>query len=252
MADYLENENDVRKRVEQRLNARKELVIHSTVFGAVITGLWALWFMTGANPFGGFPWPIIVTLGWLSGLAGHAVDAWFKVGWPSHHVDEKVWTEMNALYGRDWRETVSRDEYNDVRRRVAEPTNKIKELSIHVAVYAAINIMLWVMWLFTGSNGGFPWAALVSGAWGIGLVAHASEVLSNRSRHRALEREMEREQERMDRILEQTGKRKREQIHQERREERREARLEVSDDGELVEIFDNYDSYEDAPKHKRG
>src|SRR5688572_29135683 len=104
MADYLENENDVRRRVEQRLNARKELVIHATVFGAVITGLWALWFFTtGGNLTDGFPWPITVTLGWGAGLAAHAIEAWFKIGWPSRHVDEKVWTEMNAVYGRDWR-----------------------------------------------------------------------------------------------------------------------------------------------------
>jgi hypothetical protein len=44
---------------------------------------------------------------------------------------------------------------------------------IHLSVYAGVNFMLFLIWLFTGGwTGVFPWFLFPLVFWGIGLVAH--------------------------------------------------------------------------------
>jgi hypothetical protein len=40
----------------------------------------------------------------------------------------------------------------------------------HLAVYIVVNIMLFLIWFFTGRD--FPWFIFPLGGWGIGLIFH--------------------------------------------------------------------------------
>jgi hypothetical protein len=43
---------------------------------------------------------------------------------------------------------------------------------IHLAVYIAVNLMLFLIWLYTSGFYGFPWFVFPLVFWGIGLLAH--------------------------------------------------------------------------------
>jgi uncharacterized ion transporter superfamily protein YfcC len=59
----------------------------------------------------------------------------------------------------------------DQRRDLAIRRLKEKnDFKVHLVVYLAVNIMLVVIWAFTGA--GYFWPIFVMGFWGIGLVMH--------------------------------------------------------------------------------
>ena len=47
---------------------------------------------------------------------------------------------------------------------------------IHLAVYSAVNVMLFLIWSFIG---GFPWFLFPLLGWGVGLLAHFLRVFAN-------------------------------------------------------------------------
>ena len=52
----------------------------------------------------------------------------------------------------------------------------------HFRTYVIINIMLWLIWLLTGSDtsrNGIPWPAWSTAGWGIGLLFHYFGAYSN-------------------------------------------------------------------------
>jgi hypothetical protein len=58
----------------------------------------------------------------------------------------------------------------DLREAATQRVRATSGLIIHVTMYIAINIGLYVLWLATG--GGYPWFAWPLLAWGMGLVGH--------------------------------------------------------------------------------
>ena len=62
-----------------------------------------------------------------------------------------------------------RDDHRRRQRRSA--------LTIHIAVYVAVQILLASTWLLTTPDG-FPWFVFPLLGWGIGLAAHAAAVYS--------------------------------------------------------------------------
>jgi hypothetical protein len=54
-----------------------------------------------------------------------------------------------------------------------EIANKRASFKTHVMVFAVVNLMLWVIWLFIRSP--LPWPLFVSIGWGIGLAQHYQE-----------------------------------------------------------------------------
>jgi hypothetical protein len=46
------------------------------------------------------------------------------------------------------------------------------EFKMHVTVYAIVVAMLWMIWLFTGGVGAYPWPLWPMLGWGIGLLFH--------------------------------------------------------------------------------
>ncbi len=65
-----------RRKVEQRYDARQELLQHALPFVIVNVVLWGIWLTSGA----GFPWPIFVTGGWGIGFLSHGLDYYNKHG----------------------------------------------------------------------------------------------------------------------------------------------------------------------------
>jgi uncharacterized membrane protein len=56
--------------------------------------------------------------------------------------------------------------YRLARQRVEEK----KGFYIHLTVYILVNILLILIWFFTGA--GFPWFVFPLGGWGIGILFH--------------------------------------------------------------------------------
>ncbi len=58
----------------------------------------------------------------------------------------------------------------EIRRRVEAKYDERNALLIHFISYAAVNVLVWVIWLF--QSGGFPWPLFVTFFWGIGMAGH--------------------------------------------------------------------------------
>lgn len=141
-----------------------------------------------------------------------------------------------------------------IRRRVEKRLKKRQELIQHIFIYLIINVMLWVFWGATqGLNladlvnidgnflreiGGFPWPIFVTFGWGIGVVANFFEYYNKygpgaTKQEEIVQREIERERQRS--------------VAYEK--PKREARLQLTDDGEIEEVYDEEPSA--AQKRKR-
>jgi uncharacterized membrane protein len=58
------------------------------------------------------------------------------------------------------------------REREARQILRRRAFHVHVAVYAAVNLMLIGVWALVG--GGFPWFLFPLMGWGVGVVAHGA------------------------------------------------------------------------------
>ena len=58
----------------------------------------------------------------------------------------------------------------EIRRRVEAKCDERNALLTHLASYAGVNILVWVIWLL--QTGGFPWPLFVTFFWGIGMAGH--------------------------------------------------------------------------------
>lgn len=62
-----EDEEAIRARIEEKLEARSELITHAAFYVGINALLWAIWFATSMD----FPWPVFVTGGWGIGMITH-------------------------------------------------------------------------------------------------------------------------------------------------------------------------------------
>ena len=112
---------------------------------------------------------------------------------------------------------------DEIRQRVEKRFKKRQDFYVHIAMYVAVNALLWGIWAITGAA--FPWPIFVTLGWGIGVVADAVEtyfktsVNVERRKADAIQREIERERERL--ML--SGEKP-----------KRDQQVSLSDDGELV------------------
>lgn len=245
MSDPLIQPNDLRRRIEKRYQQRGEFMTHLVVFVLVNVVLWALWGglvqSLSLQWLLSFPWPMVVSLGWGSGLAAHGLTVYYEAGAPAVRLEERIADEMYELHGADWQHTAPRKGYEEVRQALTQGLNQRKEVIIHGAVYILINVMLWWIsrllpqympdsWTILQ----FPWPLLVSVGWGIGLVAHAAQVFfssgfSAAAREAAIQREMER-------VYGASSEKPKRDAAYQRDEKRKRDRLMLTDDGELLEI----------------
>lgn len=77
------------------------------------------------------------------------------------------------------------------REREARQILKRRAFYLHLAVYLAVQVMLFGIWALAG--GGYPWFLFAIMGWGIGLVAHgATAFLMSNPNDIVLEREQRR------------------------------------------------------------
>ena len=120
----------------------------------------------------------------------------------------------------------------EIRRRVEAKYDERNALLIHLISYAGVNVLVWLIWLF--STGGFPWPLFVTLFWGIGMAGHSLDYYNKHGG--GAEKREERIQAEVQRHLERLAEREREIYGDDGMDdvERRHARL--SDDGELVHL----------------
>ncbi len=85
----------------------------------------------------------------------------------------------------------------EIYKLARERVNEKKGFYIHLAVYIVVNIMLVLIWWFTGH--GYPWFIFPLAGWGIGIIFHflAVFVFSGHGTTDWERREMEKEMERI-------------------------------------------------------
>ncbi|MCC6804109.1 MAG: 2TM domain-containing protein, partial [Anaerolineae bacterium] len=91
----------VRDRVNAALNKRREFVQHLAVYLCINVMLWVIFFASASVPFlsfaGGFPWPLIVMLGWGIGLVSHGFEAITSIS-RERAISRAVERERDRLY----------------------------------------------------------------------------------------------------------------------------------------------------------
>lgn len=92
----LTEEEKIRRRVERRLKEQADLRIHGVIFLMVNLFLWVVWLLAG----GGFPWPVIVTLGWGIGIVAHYMDYQQKYGSGAEHREREIQRELERARRR--------------------------------------------------------------------------------------------------------------------------------------------------------
>lgn len=212
--------DSIRKRVEQQFKKRNEFVIHLVVFVLINILLWVIFTFAGdivfANDAGGdfrlngFPWPLIVFFGWGAGLIAHGIETFYDTGRRIRQRTEAVERALINTYGDDWSRVASKKQIKTIRSQVEKPYKKVREFFQHFGVYVMINIMLWMIYIFSGTDGAlpadlgqlirlndFPWPLIVSLGWGVGLIINAMEAMSAGRHERAVQREVDRERSRM-------------------------------------------------------
>ena len=67
----------------------------------------------------------------------------------------------------------------DLREEAMKRLRKKEDFRAHLLVYALFNGLVWIVWALTTPDG-FPWPALMTGAWGIGVVMNARDIYGRR------------------------------------------------------------------------
>ncbi len=102
-----EDEAKLRKQIEERYKEREGLMVHSAVFVPINIMLWIIYFVVMP---GGFPWPLIVTLGWGSGYVAHLLTYYYKFGGGATRREEAIQREIDQYRERRQFEKPKRDE----------------------------------------------------------------------------------------------------------------------------------------------
>lgn len=68
------NEQEIRARIEKEVSQQAEFIIHALTFALLNPVLWAFWYAT--RQWVAFPWPLLITLGWVLGLIAHGVETY--------------------------------------------------------------------------------------------------------------------------------------------------------------------------------
>ncbi len=245
----IDEEQHIRQRIEKSYKKRGEFITHLVVFLVINALLVTIYLFSSGFDISGlpgeilaFPWPLIVALGWGSGLAAHAVETYFDTGARAAEQDRIVQAALRREHGDNWSGAVSKKEYSKIQHKALKPYKKRVELLEHAAVFVPINLMLWMIYL-SGTIGGFPWPLIVTLGWGAGFAGHLADSYfgsdaRGASRERAVQREVERELLRSDsRPLEKP---------------KREFGVRLNEDGELTDsIAESWDLDEQPRRDRR-
>ena len=215
--------DELRRRLEKYDDDRKGFIIHMAIFAIINVLLWGIWAFFPVIRYGTaptWPWPMLLTLTWGSGVAAHALD--FRSHAPQHlaRIDSRVAEQMDAIYGPDWQSVASDDDYQRIQKAVHKSARQRTEFGMHFLIYVMINTLAWVIWAALLGIYGFPIPLLLTGLWGIGIAAHGvSNYFDSSQRVIARERTVQ-------------------QMTSAVKKKKRLERLMLTDDGELLEVID--------------
>jgi hypothetical protein len=102
-------EDDIRRNVEKRLKARRELSTHILVFCLVIPFLWVIWLLTDTS----FLWPIIPMLGWGIGIIAHGFGYYYEHGEGRRRREEIIERETRRELERHGYKPKNSQSYDD-------------------------------------------------------------------------------------------------------------------------------------------
>ncbi|NWF69319.1 MAG: protein kinase [Chloroflexi bacterium] len=261
------DEEAVRRRVRHQGRRRSGLVGHIIGYLVTIGILSAIW--GGVEPalISGLqndlpawaiqliellPVPLLMALGWGIALAQHFVDALANTAGRINARRRAVFSKMQRIYGQNWQEDASDQQYRRVRRSVQEGIDQRIGFFHHFVAFVMINLMLLTIWgtanpalqemarvempdqawLFS-----FPLPLIITFFWGFGLAFNGIAVLlsplfGREADERTLEQELARERERSLAV----GKRKN-QAPLEGLEEAAAPPLRLTEEGEFTDSF---------------
>lgn len=126
--------DNIRRKVEERYKQRLGLIIHLVAFFVFNLMFWGMWLIISPSsavevsregirsmPVDiGFPWPLIITLGWGVGIVAHFLTYYYRYGAGANQREEAIEREIE-------RELIRREEAgyvekpkNDQRMRLTE------------------------------------------------------------------------------------------------------------------------------------
>ncbi|MEO8612788.1 MAG: 2TM domain-containing protein [Chloroflexota bacterium] len=127
--------DDIRRKVERRYKQRLGLIIHVVVYLIINSMFWGMWaFMTPvattlqvigapsqtmALPIG-FPFPLIIMVGWGAGLVAHFLSYYFRYGAGANQRDEAIQREIDQELARREQAGYLEKPKNDQRMRLSE------------------------------------------------------------------------------------------------------------------------------------
>ncbi len=156
-------------------------------------------------------------------------------------VRESIWGGDHSRKAKNDDEDLTEEKRirRDVEKRIAERN----DFYTHLGIYIAVNAMLWMIFLLTGSD--HPWPLYPMFGWGIGIVAHYIEYRNEYGagrlrREEMIEEEIARERHRREAMV---GKRKNDEYFVDD--------VRLTEDGELTDSFvDDY--YADEQDYQGG
>ncbi len=98
-------EEIIRKRIEQKLHARREIIQHLVVYAVINIGLWFL-YLSNTDATGifsgvpisevdfGFPWPIFPTVFWGMGVVMQVIEYYYKHGGGADRRENEIQAEI--------------------------------------------------------------------------------------------------------------------------------------------------------------
>jgi hypothetical protein len=67
----------------------------------------------------------------------------------------------------------------DLREAAVQRLEKKRDFHAHLLVFVLVNALTWAIWAYMSPDG-FPWPALLTGAWAIGVVMNGWDVYARR------------------------------------------------------------------------
>jgi hypothetical protein len=187
------NDAEIRHQVEEYYQGRAGFMIHLLVYILVNAGLGAVWALAQGSIAS--VWLLIVMLAWGSGLLAHALDWLAKSPQRLARLNRLAEERMAQVYGPHWTTEDHSSDLQRIRAATWQQFNHNKELAIHAAVFACINLAVWLLWSAAQGtiNPLLPLALTL--LWGAGFAAHAAHNYFDSSRavvarERAVQRAM--------------------------------------------------------------
>jgi hypothetical protein len=126
--------DDIRRKIERRYKERMGLIIHFVAFVIANLSFWALWLMITPTAVEriqggfsdtvqlglGFPWPIIITLGWGVGIVAHFLNYYYRYGGGVNKREEAIQREIEQELARRQEAGYVEKPKNDERMRLTE------------------------------------------------------------------------------------------------------------------------------------